>query len=81
MECFGTQCLTGIAHWTHSLSIIPTRSHVPYKGLNHRPAMYMPEASTQVPVYLVLGLDCYPGFDHHLATFDTSSVVHFHSTL
>lgn len=48
VECFGTQCLTGIARLTRSLSITPTRSHVPCKGLNHRPAMYMSEAGRPV---------------------------------
>ena len=38
-------------------------------------------ASKQVPANLVPGPRSYPGFDHHLTTFDTSSVVHLHSTL
>ncbi len=38
-------------------------------------------ASKQVPANLVPGLIYDPGFDHHLILFDTSSMVHFHSTL
>ena len=69
MECVGTQCLTGTARLARSLSITPTRSHVPYNGLNHSLAMYMPEVSRpvkQVPVYLIPKLPTYPGFDSHL---------------
>lgn len=38
-------------------------------------------ASKQVPANLVPELIYYPGFDRHLSHFDTSSMIHFRSTL